>query len=57
MSDSTSDLIITLSVIIGVLIIKLLPARIKWGWRAIIGMVCAIILSIIGHLIVKFLMQ
>ncbi len=53
MNEWTSDFIIKLSVIIGVVIITLLPKRIKWGWRLVIGMASAILLSVIGHLIVK----
>lgn len=53
MSDWTSDFIITLSVILGLLLIKLLPERLKWGWRLLIGMIVSILLSISGHLIVK----
>ncbi len=53
MSEWTSDFIISICVIIGMMIIKLLPKKIKWGWRLVIGMTAAIALSITGHLIVK----
>lgn len=53
MSDWTSDFIITLSLIIGGLVVKLLPRKPKWGWQLLLWLVISIILSIIGHLIVK----
>ncbi len=57
MKESTSDLIITLCVIIGVFIIRILPKKIWWGWRVFIGLVSAIALSVITHLIVKWLLS
>lgn len=53
MKESTSDLIITICVIIGVFIIRILPKKIWWVWRMLIGMLSAIALSVITHLIVK----
>lgn len=53
MTDGTSDFIITISMIIGGLLTKYLPSKIKWWWRLIIGLIFAIILSILIHLIVK----
>ncbi len=52
MNEWVSDFIITVTVTIGVVIIKVLPKKIKWGWRLVIGLLSAIILSMIGHLIV-----
>lgn len=53
MNEWTSDFIISISVIIGVVIIKLLPKKIKWGWRLAICMLSIIAISMITHIIVK----
>ncbi len=53
MNEGISDFIITIAAIISVVIIKVLPKSIKWGWRMVIGVFSAIILSTIGHLIIK----
>ncbi len=53
MNDWISDFIITVTITIGVVIIKILPKKIKWGWRLVIGLLSAIMLSTIGHLIIK----
>ncbi len=57
MKESTSDLIITICVIIGVFIIRILPKKIWWVWRMLIGLLSAIALSVITHLIVKQLIS
>ncbi len=51
MREWASDLIIAIAVIIGWVVFKKLPYKIKWWWRAAIGILLAIILSIIGHLV------
>ena len=53
MNDGISDFIITFSIIIGGLLAKILPSKIKWWWRLVIGLLVAIILSILVHLLVK----
>ncbi len=53
MTESISDFIITISLIFGGVVIKLLPKRLKWGWRLLIGLAASIIFSILGHIIVK----
>ena len=53
MTESISDFIITISLILGGAIIKLLPKKLKWGWRLLIGLAASITLSILGHIIVK----
>ncbi len=55
MSDWTSNLIIDISIVIGILILKFLPKKIKWGWRLDIVLVSIIILSTVGHLLAKLL--
>ncbi len=55
MNEGTSDLIIAIAVAISSIIIKALTKKIKWGWKIVIGMLFAIMLSMIGHLIVKML--
>jgi|GEM_PF-4003114 len=53
MDTYTSDFIISISAIIGALIAKILPKRIKLIWRIIIALVAAIIISTLAHIIVK----
>ena len=53
MTNGTSDFIIAISVIIGVIVAKVLPQKLALLWRILIAMTLAIILSIIGHLVVK----
>lgn len=53
MDSWTSDFIISISVIIGALVAKILPKKIKLVWRIAIALVVAILLSILGHIIVK----
>lgn len=53
MDTFTSDFIISISAIIGALIAKILPKRIKLIWRITIALVAAIIISTLAHIIVK----
>lgn len=54
MNDWTSDFIITISVIISSITVRLLPKKVKMVWRIAVTLIFAIFLSIIGHLMVKF---
>lgn len=53
MTEGISDFIIAISMIVGGLLARTLPSKIKWWWRLMIGLLVAIILSILIHLIVK----
>ncbi|MDE7396471.1 MAG: hypothetical protein K2M98_01955 [Muribaculum sp.] len=55
MDPWTSDFIITISVIIGSFIAKALPKKVKTIWKIVIALISAIILSMLGHIIVKLL--
>lgn len=55
MDTWTSDFIISISVIIGALISKTLPKKIRLLWRIAIALTVAIGLSMLGHFIVKLL--
>ena len=56
MNDGISDFIITISMIIGGFLAKFLPSKIKWWWRLIIGLLVAIILSTLIHILAKILL-
>ena len=53
MNSWASDFIITISMIIGGLAAKSLPKKVNLIWRIAIALAVGIILSILGHLIVK----
>ncbi len=53
MNEWISDFIIAVTAAIGVVIIRVLPKKIKLGWRIVIGLLSIIVLSMIGHLVVK----
>lgn len=53
MDSWASDFIITISMIAGGLVAKSIPEKVKLIWRIAIALAVGIILSILGHLIVK----
>lgn len=53
MDTWTSDFIISISLIIGAFVAKILPKKVKLVWRIVIALVIAILLSILSHIIVK----
>lgn len=53
MSEELSDFIIAISLVVVGVVMKVLPEKIKWGWRLLIGLLAAIVCSVIGHLIAK----
>ena len=53
MNEGLSDTIIAISIVAGTLIGKLFFKKLKWGWQLLIILVLSIVISIIGHLIVK----
>ena len=55
MTEGTSDLIISISIAISGVITAFLPKRIKWGWKLLVGLGMAIVLSIGGHIVVRWL--
>lgn len=54
MDSWASDFVITVSIIISGLTVNILAKKLKWGWKLLLTLAVAIILSTIGHLIIKF---
>ena len=53
MNEGVSDFIIAVSIVIGGIVAKKLPRKVKWGWKVLIALFVAIALSMLGHLLVK----
>lgn len=53
MNEGISDTIIAISIAVGTLIGRLYFKKLKWGWQLLIILVLSIVISILGHIIVK----
>lgn len=57
MDNWISDFIIAISVIIGTVIAKALPKKVKLIWRILIALASMIVLSMLGHIIAKLFLK
>ncbi len=53
MNEGLSDSIIAISIVVGTFIGKFFFKKLKWGWQLLIILALSIVISILGHLIVK----
>ena len=55
MTNGTSDFIISIASILGIISVNFFPKRLKLVWKILIMLGIMIIISVIGHIIVKIL--
>ena len=53
MNEGLSDTIIAISIVVGTLIGKIFFKKLKWGWQLLIILGLSIVISVLGHLVVK----